>query len=496
MGAPRTHSAAAGRENRGASAGAVLDAPRTEPLKRPPAGDPTWKRGIALLSLVLSGWLWFVGLVDSLNRPSVVDDLSLRQLQLTTLAAEALPPELRPALVGEAPRAALVEELERQMEASELPPTASQRLELALLERSGEAGVERQRQPRQTMMALIETVDAPRRPLLTALIDGGRRSPEQQRTLLEPWNPSPMLRQLSCEQLGGPAAACPAATEANRLLLRLLGVNLLPLLLVLAGIALLLRRIWLQLRGQAGVAPPLLGPPLTPVDVTLLIAGGFVLIGEVLMPELLRPPLEALVGGLALSPVMAQGLQVLLLYLGLMAAPLLILLWMLPPRSQSPAGGWLQWQLRPVATALAQAGSGVLMVLPCVALSSWLVERIWGDPGGSNPLLDLVLTSGDSLALSCFALTAIVLAPIFEETLFRGVLLPVLGQRLGGGWAVLLSALLFAAAHLSVGEFVPLLVLALGLGWLRWRSGRLLPSVLMHALWNGLTFLNLLLLAD
>jgi membrane protease YdiL (CAAX protease family) len=473
-----------------------LDAPHTDPLNRPPAGEPAWKRGIALLALVLSGWLWFIGLVDSLSRPSVVDDLSLRQLQLTTLAAEALPPELRPALVGESPRAALVQELERQMEGSELPPTAAQRLELALLERSGEAGEERQKRPRQDLMALIESVDAPRRPLISALIDGGRRTPEEQQRLLEAWNPSPMLRQLGCEQLGGPATACPAATGANHLLLRLLGVNVLPLLLVLAGVALLMRRLWLQLRGRCAEPAPLRGPPLSPVDVTLLIAGGFVLIGEVLMPELLRPPLEALVAGLALTPVRAQGLQVLLLYLGLMTAPLLILAWMLPPLALRPPGGWLQWQLRPIAPALLQACAGMLMVLPCVALSSWLIDRIWGDPGGSNPLLDLVLNSADPLALACFAITAIVLAPLFEETLFRGVLLPVLGQRLGGGWAVLLSAALFAAAHLSIGEFVPLLVLALGLGWLRWQSGRLLPSVLMHALWNGLTFLNLLLLAD
>jgi hypothetical protein len=61
---------------------------------------------------------------------------------------------------------------------------------------------------------------------------------------------------------------------------------------------------------------------------------------------------------------------------------------------------------------------------------------------------------------------------------------------------VLLSAAVFAVAHLSLGELVPLFVLALGLGWLRWQSGRLLPCVLMHALWNGLTFLNLVLLAD
>ena len=51
---------------------------------------------------------------------------------------------------------------------------------------------------------------------------------------------------------------------------------------------------------------------------------------------------------------------------------------------------------------------------------------------------------------------------------------------------------MFALAHLSVGE-APL-ILGIGLGLLRLRGGRLLPCVLMHALWNGVTFVNLLLL--
>jgi membrane protease YdiL (CAAX protease family) len=231
------------------------------------------------------------------------------------------------------------------------------------------------------------------------------------------------------------------------------------------------------------------------VDVTLLIAGGFVVLGEVVMPELLQALLSVALQSLAVPPALAQGLQVVLLYLGLMASPLLILAAMLP-RGPRPAGGWLQWQPRPLATALGQALAAVLMVLPLVALSSWLVERIWGDPGGSNPLLDLVLTSPDPRALFCFGFTAIVLAPLFEEVIFRGVLLPVAARRLGGAAAVFVSAAVFAAAHLSLGELVPLFVLALGLGWLRWSSGRLLPCVLMHALWNALTFLNLILLAQ
>ena len=56
--------------------------------------------------------------------------------------------------------------------------------------------------------------------------------------------------------------------------------------------------------------------------------------------------------------------------------------------------------------------------------------QLIGDQGGSNPLLEIVLTSNGSLALFLLATTAVVLAPLFEETIFRGVLLPVLGRSL------------------------------------------------------------------
>jgi membrane protease YdiL (CAAX protease family) len=468
------------------------DSPTRPAPGGPGPGAPAWKRTLAVLALLLSAWLWIAGLADSLGRPSVVDSLSLRQLELAALAAEALPSELQPALTGDDPRAELTKELARQIQAAPPPAPAAQRLELLLLRRGQGADPAAQEQELSTLQ---EQVNPERRPLLAALLEGRRRPPAEQSRLLEPWRPSTMLRQLACEQLGGPQGACPAGRDAARLLLLLVGVSVVPVVLVLLGVALLLQRLWLQLRGVAPAPPPLQGPPLSAVDATLLIAGGFVVLGEVVMPELLQVLLTVGLKALAVPPALAQGLQVLLLYLGLMAAPLLILAAMLP-RGARPEGGWLQWQARPLATALGQALAAVLMVLPLVALSGWLVERIWGDPGGSNPLLDLVLTSPDPRALLCFGLTAIVLAPLFEELLFRGVLLPVAARHLGGPAGVLVSAAVFAAAHLSLGELVPLFVLALGLGWLRWSSGRLLPCVLMHALWNGLTFLNLVLLAQ
>jgi membrane protease YdiL (CAAX protease family) len=470
------------------------------------SGPPAWKLLLALTCLALSALLWLDGLAGSLERPSVVDSLSLRQLELSALAAETLPAPLRPALVGTDPRGDLAKELQRQIEASDTPAPALQRLELALLKRSPAAGpattptAESATKEKDPLPALIETVEARRRPLLQALIEGSRVDPAQRRGLLAPWNAPAMVEQLSCEQLGGPAPSCPALADRFRLAVQLIGVNLMPALLALCGTGLLVREAWLQWRprtmaGAPLLCPPLLGPPLTLVDVTLLIAGGFVLLGEVVVPLLAEPLLRGALKPLPLSEPLGQAVVVMALYLSLMVAPLTIL-WLMLRRVPKPAvGSWLQWYWRPLKSALRQAATMLLMVLPLVALAGWLIERLWGDPGGSNPLLELVLTSSDPLALALFAFTAVVLAPLFEETLFRGVLLPVVGEKFGGRWAVVISATVFAVAHLSLGELAPLFVLGIGLGWLRWRSGRLACCTLMHALWNGITFANLLLLA-
>jgi len=467
---------------------------RSSPL--PPAGSPPgWKLILALLSLSLSGLLWLSGLISSLERPSVSHALTLRQLEVAALARDAVPAPWREALVGADPRRALAKELQRQLDSSDPPLPLAQRLELRLLQTP-----EPMARPTLETSDLEAMVELPRRPLLAALAAGQPLAPAEQQNLLAPWAASPMLRQLVCERLSaspapGDAVACPAQRHGPLLVLQLLAVDLLPVPLLLIGTGLLLRDLWLAIRGRIPAPPPWQGPALGGVDVTLLIAGGFVVLGEVITPQVLGPLVAALLRQTTLPASLGQGLQVLLLYLGLMLAPLLILGALLRGQRPVPSGGWLQWGWRPLGSALLQAGRMLLVVLPVVSLASWLIDHLWGDPGGSNPLLELVLTSADPLALLLFALTALVLAPLFEETLFRGVLLPVAARRLGSGWGIVLSAAIFALAHLSLGELMPLFLLGLGLGWLRWRSGRLAASVLMHALWNGLTFFNLLILA-
>ena len=412
--------------------------------------SPRWKGLLAALSLALAGFIWLSGLIDSLSRPSVAPALSLQQQELTLLAEPAVPPPLRDALLGESPRDALLK---------------------ALVGISPEQRNERQQQ----MLLLLQGQGS-------ASADLARDADD------------PLLQQLHCEAGVSDPTLCIDASAAGKAAFRLALSTVLPLVTALLGGLLLLGQAWRLLRGRLMAWPDVQGPELTLVDMALLVAGGFVVISAVGVPLVAFPLVGALTAGLG-SP-RREAVSVVINY-GVMALPSLLILWRQLrslPKERAPLGGWMQWRVRPLLSALRDALAGWLMVTPVVMLTGWLLVRLVGDPGGSNPLLELVLGSRDPLALALLALTAVVLAPLFEETIFRGALLPVLATRLGPLPGVLLSGLLFAMAHISVGELAPLTVLGVGLGLVRLRSGRLWPSVLMHGLWNAVTFLNLLLL--
>jgi membrane protease YdiL (CAAX protease family) len=85
------------------------------------------------------------------------------------------------------------------------------------------------------------------------------------------------------------------------------------------------------------------------------------------------------------------------------------------------------------------------------------------------------------------------LAPLFEELLFRGAVLGWLAKRLPLSWAIVVSATLFALMHGFPIVMPYAFLFGLIAGWLRVRSGSTLPGLLMHAL-NNLLFLAAALL--
>ena len=76
------------------------------------------------------------------------------------------------------------------------------------------------------------------------------------------------------------------------------------------------------------------------------------------------------------------------------------------------------------------------------------------------------------------------IAPVFEELVFRGLLLGGLSRHISFGWANTVQALLFAAIHDDPPRFVYYFAMGLFGGWLVKRTGSLGPAIALHVLNN------------
>jgi len=90
----------------------------------------------------------------------------------------------------------------------------------------------------------------------------------------------------------------------------------------------------------------------------------------------------------------------------------------------------------------------------------------------------------------------ILLVPVAEEILFRGIIYPWIKQRGFPRLALVGTSLLFAAMHLNLVTFIPLFVLALVLTFLYEWTNNLLAPITAHALFNGLNFAVLFIIEN
>ncbi|MGE3174809.1 MAG: lysostaphin resistance A-like protein [Planctomycetota bacterium] len=125
-----------------------------------------------------------------------------------------------------------------------------------------------------------------------------------------------------------------------------------------------------------------------------------------------------------------------------------------------------------------------LLWVPLMVGYLW-VMRTAGHPVAPQPMLEQLARDGMSTATLPAVLGIVVLAPLTEELVFRGYLLGVLLLALPPVPAHLLTAAAFGAVH-GLPYALPLALVGLCFGWLRHRYGSLLPSMLAHALHNGL----------
>ena len=111
--------------------------------------------------------------------------------------------------------------------------------------------------------------------------------------------------------------------------------------------------------------------------------------------------------------------------------------------------------------------------------------------GGTRTIAHLSKRGFNPRRLLWALVTLVVMAPLFEETLFRGVILESARARYGtlAAWAI--SSLVFGLAHLHPALVVNAFVLGLVLGYIYIRTDSLWSTVILHAVNNALAYLML-----
>lgn len=110
-------------------------------------------------------------------------------------------------------------------------------------------------------------------------------------------------------------------------------------------------------------------------------------------------------------------------------------------------------------------------------------------PGFAPQSSYLLLFGKNFWGIASLIVTALLIAPMIEEILFRGYLLQNLRVNWGKAIAVSISAAFFALFHFQLASFFFLYLLGLLLGWIYLKSNSVWPCILFHIVNNGLALL-------
>jgi membrane protease YdiL (CAAX protease family) len=156
-------------------------------------------------------------------------------------------------------------------------------------------------------------------------------------------------------------------------------------------------------------------------------------------------------------------------------------------------------RMRTVGRDIFWAAVNLTAAYPVIFLALWLTVQagqwISGPEFGleKHPTLEELVKA--SMMVKCFLVfSTLVIVPVFEEMLFRGLIQSTLTAYLGQPWpAIAITSLLFAAMHPSKTHWAGLFVLSICLGYAYEKSGSLFRPILIHVFFNTRTIITVLI---
>ncbi|MHB9130745.1 MAG: CPBP family intramembrane glutamic endopeptidase [Armatimonadota bacterium] len=133
-------------------------------------------------------------------------------------------------------------------------------------------------------------------------------------------------------------------------------------------------------------------------------------------------------------------------------------------------------------------GYGLLilfMSLPAVWAASIISGILLRDRDSMHPLIQLLFNPHDIWLVVISLFAASVMAPLVEETLFRGLLFRALDARIPFWRAAILSGFVFSLVHGELTVVLPITILGIVFAYLTRHSRGIWASVTAHAAFNG-----------
>jgi len=439
---------------------------------------------LAIVSLVITFFVWQQGLKDSLSRPSVSFDISQKEQEIAVLASKSIPINLKEFFVANDP----VDEINIALSRVSFN-NLTERNKLIMIISSetndpiGDKNIY-QKFENKNYDLIIDEIEK----------KSNNNSYKPNSDKFDFLKEDRFLYHLISKKFDFDDSSLITKTFSRKMFLKILAIKLIPLLTILLGSILALKTLWKVISSKNFGWKEIKFLELELIDMVLLIAGGFVVLGEVVSPLFSITLVELFSKNI--SNELSQSLKIFFGYLFMAIPPLLIVYYQIKSLNGEFdfKKDYFQFKFLPIKEAIFNGIKGWLTIVPFVLLISLVMNILIDNQNGSNPLLEIVLNNKNYLSFLILFLTTTLLAPLFEEIIFRGILLPTLSRYFGTILSIIVSAFIFALAHLSLGEMPPLFILGIGLGITRVASGSLLSSVIMHSLWNGMTFLNLFLL--
>ena len=438
---------------------------------------------LVVISLIITFFVWQKGLRDSLNRPSVGFDISQKEKEIAELALPAIPIQIKNIIVNDP-----IKEIKTSLsEISFDELTERNKLIWIISSNNNEININNEYLNNFDKNSYQLVVDN----LKKSSVDNSNKLDDN---LLELFKEDKFLYHLLSKRFDFDESQVITNAFSRKMFLKIIFIRLIPLLTIIIGSLIVLRTLFRVVVSREIEWKEFKPLDLDLLDMVLLISGGFVVLGEVISPLLSITLVELVASNL--SPELTQSLKIFFGYLFMAVPPLLIVYYQIKTFDNEFIfkKDYFQFNFLPIKDSIFLGFKGFLMIIPFVLLVSLIMNLLIENQNGSNPLLEIVLNNNNYSAFILLFITTTFLAPLFEEVIFRGVLLPILSREFGIILGITISAFIFALAHLSISEMPPLFTLGIGLGITRLISGRLSSSVVMHSLWNGMTFLNLFLL--